>query len=61
MDTQATLLKALRDLMQAVERCEENNFSLASRINLAVMADAAAEVSVSYAINDQPQENQVSA
>lgn len=53
MDMQDMLLKTLRDLMQAVEHCEDNDFSEASRMNLAVMADAAAEVSVIYAINDQ--------
>ena len=61
MDMQGILLKTLRDLMQAVERCEDNDFSEASRMNLAVMADAAAEISVIYAINDQTQENQVGA
>lgn len=48
MDKQAILLKALRDLLQAVERCEDNDFSMASRENLAAVASAAADVSVMF-------------
>ena len=48
MDKQAMLLKALRDLLQAVERCEDNEFSVASKQNLAAVANAAADVSVKF-------------
>lgn len=48
MDKQAILLKALRDLLQAVERCEDNDFSMTSRENLAAVANAAADVSVMF-------------
>lgn len=48
MNKQAILLKALRELLQAVERCEDNEFSAASRENLAAVASAAADVSVKF-------------
>jgi len=48
MDKQAILLKALRDLLQAVERCEDNDFSMASREHLAAVANTAADVSVMF-------------
>ena len=51
MDKQEILLKTLRDLLQAIERCEDNGFSAASRENLAAVADAAADVSVKFPHN----------
>jgi hypothetical protein len=39
------VLVALRDLVAAVERCEDNDFSEASRAELAVVADRAAKIS----------------
>uniref|UniRef100_UPI0039F6D996 DUF7673 family protein n=1 Tax=Sulfuriferula sp. GW6 TaxID=3345112 RepID=UPI0039F6D996 len=40
----SSILHALRDLSQAVERCEDNAFSDSSRENLASSADRAADV-----------------
>jgi hypothetical protein len=48
MDKQAMLLNVLRDLLHAVERCEDNDFSSASIQHLAAMAEAAADVSVQF-------------
>lgn len=42
-------LRALRKLLCAVERCEDNNYSDDSRANLASTADSASTVSAGYA------------
>lgn len=41
-------VEALRDLMMAVERCEHNEFSIASRTALAQAAQRASAVSAGY-------------
>lgn len=51
MDKTAKLpvvLKALRDLLQAVERCEDNDFSEELRKHLADAATAASGISVKF-------------
>jgi hypothetical protein len=48
MANEEKLVEALRKLLQAVERCEDNDFSHESRINLSAAADAAAAVSDYY-------------
>lgn len=48
MANEEKLVEALRKLLQAVERCEDNDFSHESRINLSAVADAAAAVSDYY-------------
>jgi hypothetical protein len=51
MDKQVMLLKALRDFLQAVERCEDNEFSAASKMHLAAVATAASGVSVQFPLH----------
>lgn len=44
MTNEEQLTAALRDLLKAIDRCEGNDFSQESRINLSAVADAAARL-----------------
>jgi hypothetical protein len=41
MTREEQLTATLRDLLKAIDRCEDNDFSQESRINLSAVADAA--------------------
>jgi hypothetical protein len=44
MTKEEQLTAALRDLLKAIDRCEDNDFSQESRKNLAAAADSAVSV-----------------
>lgn len=44
MTHEEKLTEALRDLLKAIDRCEDNDFSQESRKNLAAAADSAVAV-----------------
>ncbi|KAF0190354.1 MAG: hypothetical protein FD165_2778 [Gammaproteobacteria bacterium] len=44
MTSEVKLTAALRDLLKAIDRCEDNDFSQESRKNLTAAADSAATV-----------------
>ena len=57
MTNEEQLTAALRDLLKAIDRCEDNEFSQESRKNLAAAADSA--VAVLTAVPPAPTFDQV--